>query len=92
MRPDVSKILQESCAWSCAWLLPPFRYKQASALGSDFRVLFTWWKPGFRNGSNRANGALPWNFRYGECMSGLSRTLAVTVMFSTSQAYLHASA
>ena len=55
--------------------------------GSDFRALLTWWKLSFRNGRSRANDGLPLNFRYGECMSGLSLTL--DVMLITSLAYLH---
>ena len=77
--PDASKILQQSCAS----IRPPFRCKRASITRPDYKVLFMWWKPGFKNGSSRANGHLPWNVLY-------SRTLAV--MFNTSHPYLHASA
>ena len=86
VRSDGRNTLQQSC--EC--LLPPFKYRHASALDSDFRVLLTRWKPGIRDGSSRASGALQRKARYGECTPGLSRTLAV--MFRTSQAYLHASA
>ena len=40
--------------------------------------------------ASHANIGLPWNSRYGECLSGLSLTLAV--MLTTLLAYLHASA
>ena len=53
--PDESTNLQQSFQW----LLPPFRRKQATALGSNFIFLLTLCKPGFKNGSSRANGALP---------------------------------
>ena len=46
--------------------------------------------PGFRNGRSRSNGGLPWDVRYGECISGLPLTFAV--MLITSLAYLFTSA